>query len=355
MSHSTPLHVAVLFGGTGAEHFISRLSAASVLTDGCDGSFVPIPVYIDRRGLWYLYHGSAEAIASEAWQPAPEELTPTFPIRLPRESGLYTQDGIRPIDVALPVLHGDGGEDGQIQGLLLSAGIPFVGADIRTSVLCIDKALTKQLAATLGIPTVPSVTVHRDADPLAIKRALKKTFGTPTPALFIKPTSLGSSVGTQYAPSGNVILPALRAAAEFGDILIERYLPHVRELEVAWLDGHLPIVSEVAQICPSGTSYDFSEKYQTHRADIRLPADVPTDVAERVQTYAQQLAQAVGARDLCRVDFFLTEDGALYFNEINTLPGFTKESLYPQLLHRMGFPMPSLVRRLIERAYARGV
>lgn len=355
MSHSTPLRVAVLFGGTGAEHVISRLSAASVLTNGYDGSFVPIPVYIDRGGLWYIYQGTAEAIAEEGWQPTPEELTPTFPIRLPKASGLYTEDGIRPVDVAFPVLHGDGGEDGQVQGLLTSAGIPFVGADVRTSVLCIDKALTKQLAAACGIPTVPSVTVRQGDDPRAIKCALKETFGTPQPPLFIKPTSLGSSVGTQCVHTGDVILPALRSSAVFGDMLIERYLPHVRELEVAWLDGALPIISEVAQITSSGESYDYDEKYKTHRADIRIPADIPPSVTEQAERYTRRITEAVGARDLCRVDFFLTEDGTLYFNEINTLPGFTSESLYPKLIGRMGISFPSLVRRLAELAYARGI
>lgn len=355
MSNSMPLRVAVLFGGCGAEHAVSCASAASVLTDGCDGTWSPIPVYIARDGAWYLFRGAPAALAEGAWQPKEGELVPTFPVRLGDGRGLLTEGHLMPVDVALPVLHGDGGEDGVVQGLLSAVGLPFVGADTRTGALCTDKAVTKTLAAACGIPVTPSVTVRRTASFGDALRALTQVFGDTPPPLFVKPTSLGSSVGAARADSKEALRRAFTAARAYGDVLIEQYLSPVEELEIAYFGTNPPLYSEIARVVSADGFYDFHEKYEGHTARITVPAPLPSDCERTLYRYARLLTEAVGARDLCRIDFFRTPDGALYFNEINTLPGFTASSLYPQLLARMGIPFQNLVARLVRTAYARGV
>ncbi len=353
MSEPMPIRVAVLFGGTGAEAAVSCTSAADVLA--CTAAFdtPPIAVYLAPDGAWYRTTATAAQLRCGSI-PA-DTLTPTFPVRLGNQRGLWSAQGVLSIDVALPVLHGDGGEDGTVQGALTTAAIPYVGADTRTGALGCDKVLCKLAAQAAGIPVTPFAVYHRGDSIPHVHEHIRVRLGPDPFPLFVKPTSLGSSVGVAIVTDKVQLDTALTDTARYGDVLIEPYLHPLRELEIGWLDGALPVFSDIADIRAHGRFYDYNEKYRSHTAAVRLPAALPCALCDELYAYAQALPSALGLRDLCRMDFFLTKDGRLYFNEVNTFPGFAEQSMYPRMMARMGIPYAALVRRLCAMAYARGV
>ncbi|MBQ7315296.1 MAG: D-alanine--D-alanine ligase [Clostridia bacterium] len=350
MLFQKPERVAVVFGGTGAEEAVSCASAADVLS--CMDA---LAVYIARDGAWYICSASPEAIRDGTFRSRPQALTATCPVRLGKRRGFLTGKTVTEVDVVLPVLHGDGGEDGTVQGTLQTVGLPFVGADTRTGAITCDKSICKTLVQAAGIPVTPFVTWRMGDSVQAARRAIAATFGSHPYPLFLKPTSLGSSVGVRLIESDEQLPDALALSARYGDMLIEPYLSPLREVEIGWLDGDLPIFSDVAEITSHGAFYDYNEKYIHKTAAICLPATLPASLTEQLYAYAKALVGILGLRDLCRMDFFLTQDGTLYFNEVNTFPGFTKESIYPRMLARMGVAYEELLGRLVASAYARRV
>lgn len=334
------LCIAVLFGGRGAEHDVSVRSAEDVLSH-MPPAYTVLPVLIRKDGT-FTHADTGEEV---------------FPVKFGDTAGfLFRKDGrIQPVDVVFPVLHGDFGEDGRVQGLLSCAGLPFVGADVLCGALCMDKILTKRLARGRGVPVVPFVALSRGTPDKAVYRMVTETFGIHPYPLFVKPSALGSSVGAAVVGNGAELLRAVREAEVYGEVLVEEYLARIRELEVGWLDGAVPMFSDVGEITSAEGFYDYSEKYEKQSADIRLPAELSDETADAVYRYAADMVRTVGARDLCRVDFFLAEDGRLYFNEINTFPGFTDISLYPRMFARMGLSQTALITRLAESAYARRI
>ncbi len=346
-----PARVAVVFGGTGAEAAVSCASAADVLSSACMAE--ALAVYIAKDGAWYITDTTPDAIGDGSFLSS--RMTPAFPARLGTRRGFVTDSGFADVDVVMPVLHGDGGEDGLVQGTLATAGIPFVGASTRTGVLGCDKAVTKTLARAAGIPVTPFVVRRRGMCHADVERMIAEVFGPHPFPLFIKPTSLGSSVGARPVDNKNDLIRALDDSACYGDTLIEPYLSPLYEIECGFLGGAVPVYSDIAGIRCGGAFYDYDEKYIGKKADIRLPADLPADLTEALYTYARALTDLLQLRDLCRLDFFLTKDGTLYFNEVNTFPGFTKQSIYPRMMERMGIPYDTLLRRLCAMAYARGV
>ena len=343
--------LALLFGGAGCEHSVSCTSAAAFLSHIDRAANAVYPVGITREGGWYFYTGDEAHIADGSWSADAAHLTPTFPVRIGRESGFRRRGRLLHVDAAIPVLHGDFGEDGVVQGVLKAAGIPFVGCDVTAGALCADKALTKRLAASLGIPVVP-YEVAEDGDAEAVLSAVRRRLCFP---LFVKPALLGSSVGAAVARTPEEFLPAYRDAARHGKVLIESYLSPIRECEIAFLDGDLPVLSAPGEIVSAAGFYDFSEKYQSATASVSTCASLPDAVRERMTSDSLRLIRLLGVRDLCRADWFYTADGRLYFNEINTFPGFTDASLYPRLIAGMGISYDALVARLIERAVHRSV
>ncbi len=346
-----PAHIAVIFGGTGAEAAISCASAADVLSSDCMSD--ALAIYIAKDGAWYITCTSPDAIADGSFLCSP--MIPAFPVRLGTRRGCITDKGFYPIDVAIPVLHGDGGEDGTVQGALATAGIPFVGADTRTGVLTCDKSVTKILARAAGIPVTPFVVRRAGMCHADVYRMITERFSSSPFPLFIKPTSLGSSVGARPVFDKNDLFCGLDDTACYGDTLIEPYLSSLQEVECGFLGGSVPVYSHIAGIRASGAFYDYEEKYNRKTADICLPAPLPAALTDALYTYARTLTDLLGLRDLCRLDFFLTQEGTLYFNEVNTFPGFTKHSIYPRMMEHMGIPYDTLLRRLCAMAYARGV
>ena len=324
--------IALLYGGADSEHDVSYMGYEYVSELLNDSKYEILPVYITRGGTWTVKAEGRD--------------TAVYPSR---ENGgcLATDCGCIRIDAAIPLLHGRGGEDGSVQGALECARIPYVGADVCTSALCLDKTYAKAVAESIGIPTVPSVSPKRyeEAD-VALKAALKK-LNFP---LFIKPRRLGSSVGAYPIKNEGDFLEYYKKASEIGEglVIIEECLTDKRELECAYVEiGGKKTVTPPGEILIDGF-YGYSEKYggKTHT----LPrSPLKADTADTLVDYGERLAEAMMLRHLGRIDFFLSGD-KIYFNEINTFPGFTKESLYPKMLENCGISPKDAILSFIEDA-----
>lgn len=346
--------IALLFGGAGAEHRISCRSAAAILPHLSPICRRILRIGITRRGAWFLYRGSPERIADGTWSSDRADLTPTFPVRIGARRGFLSPRGIARVDAVFPALHGDFGEDGRIQGLFDTVGIPYVGCDCLCGAICADKELTKRLAASIGIPVVPYLSLTGEEGEDAAVCAVQAAFGGAHPfPLFVKPASRGSSIGAAIATDLPSLRRAYQAARRHGKVLVERFLPSVRELECAFLDAATPIVTHPGEIRSAADFYDYREKYDKNRASVQTRAALPPDVADAVRRDSMRLLRLLGCRDLCRIDWFYTPNGSLYFNEINTFPGFTDISLYPRLIGATGIAYDDLIGRLVSLAVHR--
>ena len=354
------LSVCVLFGGVSPEHEVSLRSAESVLNNLDKEKYNIFPVGITKTGEWILYGGRARQT-----QTSPSSLrhTKNLPIYVSvvrnvtpvRGQGLLNFEGdcvVRErIDVVFPVLHGENGEDGSIQGLLQLAGLPYVGPGVAASATCMDKTLTKLVADRAGIRQAAwrLVTARELANnPEAVLDGVEKAFSYP---VFIKPAGTGSSVGVSKAKNREALLAALTNASKYDSkILVEEFI-NGREVEVAVLGNAGPAASVCGEIDSGTEFYDYDAKYISDCAQLYIPARIPEEVSERVRDNAIRIYEAMGCRGLSRVDFFVTYEGQeIVFNEINTLPGFTSISMYPKLFEASGIPYPELLDNLIELA-----
>ena len=327
------LRIAFLFGGTGEEHSISLDSAAHLLAALPDG-ITPIPIGITQQGEWHL--------STPAELPQKQG---AGNIALARGTLLANGEDLRP-DAVFPILHGVGGEDGTVAGLLESLRIPFVGCDTAAGSIGMDKARTKAL-----LPSVPSLP-HLLFSPEDVPHAVSEILGTLGLPVFVKPNRGGSSLGASPVEEEAELLPALYRAAACGEVLCEP-LVCAREIEVGILETEMgPIASHPGEVQKAGNFYDFSAKYRADTA-LAIPADLPTDVAATLRAYALYVFRRLGCRDLARVDFFVTDEGKILFNEINTMPGFTAGSMYPRLWEKEGYPLPDLIGHLCRRAAGR--
>ena len=255
------------------------------------------------------------------------------------------------IDVVFPVLHGEHGEDGTVQGLLRLAGLPFVGPDVAASAVCMDKTLTKLVADHAGIRQAAWELVNASAlrgDCTRLLERLEARFAYP---MFVKPAGTGSSVGVSKALDRAALERALRDAAKFDKkVLVEEFIDG-QEVEVAVLGNDAPAASVCGEIVAGADFYDYEAKYISDCAKLVIPARLDETVSERVRDTAIRAYRALGCRGLSRVDFFVTrKDREVVFNEINTIPGFTSISMYPKLFEASGIPYPELLDRLIELA-----
>ena len=339
---------AVLFGGAGYEHSVSRLGAENFISAAMRCGFDILPIFIDKNGDFYVYSGDISDIADIENELDNNELTPTFPIRLRGECGFFTRGKIMHVELAVPLLHGDFGEDGRVQGLLASAGIKFVGADTLSGALTSDKAYTKAVADSIGVPTLPYMTFTRGKG--CTKDAVSsvaRRIGYPA---FVKPCGLGSSVGASCAMDGEGLLRSLELAFAVSDrVIVERALMHPRELECAYFDvGGTHIVAHPAEISVREGFYDYDTKYfNADNVTLHTVADLPQDIAIKIREYTEALASALSVRHIARFDFFLSASGELYFNEVNTFPGMTKTSLYSAMLDACGIPFESFIEKLL--------
>jgi len=355
MSAAKP-RVGVIFGGRSGEHPISIRSSRYVVDSLDRTRFDLVLVGIDRRGGWHLCsEAQYRAIAQEVTGAG---TTPVVPV--PRQGRCGLLDPGKPgplladLDVVFPILHGPYGEDGTIQGLLEMLDVPYVGVGVLGAAVCMDKDVCKRLLRDEGVPIVPFevVTARRWAREPAAVRAAAVRLGSP---LFVKPASLGSSLGVSKVASPAELDGAIeRALAVDSKILIERGIDG-REIEVAVLGNDEPQASLPGEIVPGEAFYSFDDKYAADsHARLLIPAPLPDALREAVRDTAVRAFRALACTGMARVDFFL-ERGTerLYVNELNTIPGFTSISMYPKLWEASGVPGRALVTRLIDLALER--
>lgn len=344
------LRVGVLFGGRSGEHEVSLASAASVIRGMDLDKYEPVPIGITKDGHWLIGEGAAKMLPDILKSGRRVMLTadPTEAALVPLDRGA----GAQRFDVIFPVMHGTFGEDGTIQGMLELSGLPFVGAGVLGSAIGMDKDVSKRLCQDAGIPVVPWITIHRwqwEKDRGAVKASIEEKFAYP---VFVKPATLGSSVGMTKVHKEEELGPALDFAAEYSlKILVEKSVT-AREIEVAVLGNHEPEASIPGEIVPHREFYDYAAKYLEEGTQLLIPADLKPAQAKKVQTLAVEAFRTLELSGMARVDFFLEKKGnKLYLNEVNTIPGFTSISMYPKLWEASGIPFRELVDRLIELAF----
>jgi D-alanine-D-alanine ligase len=333
--------VLLLFGGESSEHEVSISSARNVYAAIDNTKFNVILGYIDTQGKWWLLDRFSSDINTHgAPQLAPVLGTGGF-VSFP------SSRIVKP-DVILPILHGKNGEDGSVQGLAQLLHIPIVGCDMTSSSICMDKIATKEILMTHGIAVAP-YEVHRKGGDVPDFNQLSMRLGSP---MFVKPARAGSSVGVSKVYSDEELITALDLAHEHDDMaLIERGISG-RELEVAVL-GNPPTheTSRVGEVIVSDDFYSYDAKYAANsNSQVKIPADIDEMTESQIRQLASDAYEALGCRGLTRVDFFLADDGTIYLNELNTLPGFTNISMYPKLWREQGVTYSQLVERLIALA-----
>jgi D-alanine-D-alanine ligase len=331
---SKRVRVAVIAGGRSSEHDISVASARSVIEALDPDRYDVQTIEIHRDGRWAL--GSGET--RELGRPVAETLP--VPTGTPPET-------LGQVDVVLPILHGPFGEDGTVQGLLELAGVPYVGAGVTASALCMDKDLFKAVCRDKGIPVTQSVTLRNGDRP-------ENPFGYP---VFVKPARLGSSVGITKVGAQEELEDAVALARRHDEkVLIEEFVPGV-EVECGVLGNREPIASIPGEIVSHGFTgvdwYDYSAKYDEGGMDLIIPPRISSEAAERVQKLSVEAFVAADCEGMARADCFVREDGEVLVNELNTIPGFTATSVYAELFEASGIAYPDLLDRLIELALER--
>ncbi len=345
----------MLFGGQSAEHEVSCVSAYHVLRAVDEDRYDLEAIGITRDGDWVRADEAIAALHRGAGElPAPTsgiarlEATGTAVEPLPAVTPAVGDDV--PV-VVLPLLHGTRGEDGTVQGMLELANIPFVGAGVLGSALCMDKLKAKDVLAAHGLPQVPWIGV-RDTEAADVTRLVDEA-GLRYP-LFVKPANLGSSVGVSRAVDEAALVDAVALAATYDEWIVVEEAAHGREIEVAVLGNASPRASVPGEIIPGHEFYDYEDKYLDGAADLVIPADLPTSVTEEIQRLAVEAFTLLRCDGMARVDFFYEEDDrGLLLNEVNTIPGFTPISMYPKLWAASGLPYDQLIDELVELALER--
>ena len=340
--------VGILFGGPSSEYEISLRSACTVCRVLLQNGYRVLPLGMTRTGALYRCDCTPEEIRDDRWLPD-----------APRAALLwdgcvwYPDDGGKdPVDVLFPVMHGETGEDGRLQGMLSLSEIPYVGCGCAASAVAMDKAYAAQLS---GLPAVPAVTLFSDEFHFSPTRAVAKCEQAFPYPLFVKPARCGSSRGTALCPDRAALQKGIENAAAFDNkILVQPFL-RAREIEVALLQaGQTLMVSPPGEVLSQTAYYDYETKYGAAAAPTRIPAVLTPRQCETVRTMAARAFRNLECRGLARADFFLTADGTWYFNELNTMPGFTETSMYPRLMEACGVPMPRLMELLLAGATGGG-
>ncbi|MCC3374859.1 D-alanine--D-alanine ligase [Cohnella sp. REN36] len=374
MANGQKVRVGLVYGGRSGEHEVSLQTALAVLKAFDYDKYELVPFYITKSGQWRsgpllaappaavaeLQFAGAEAAGGESSADGSKALQ--APALLPVLQGMSEQllaetgdaGDDRAIDVMFPLLHGTFGEDGTIQGLFEMAGLPYVGAGVLASAVGMDKATMKTLFAQAGLPQVGyryftrhMWTKERDA----LLDGIEEALGYPC---FVKPANLGSSVGISKARSREELTAAVEKALRYDRKIIVEEFVDAREIEVSVLGNEDPEASVPGEIVSSNEFYDYKAKYTDGKSIMVIPAEIPPETAEAVREMAVRAFRAIDGSGLCRADFFLRRsDGALFINEVNTLPGFTPYSMYPLMWQESGLPYRQLLARLIELALER--
>ena len=349
------IKVGILFGGKSAEHEVSLQSAKNVFEAIDKDKYDVTLIGIDKVGKWFLLNpakflhneNNPKLIALDIEGADAVALVPSSGGLLTNlTEGHSTQVSI---DVVFPILHGPFGEDGTLQGLLKLAGVPFVGSSVLGSAVGMDKDVMKRLLRDAGLP-IGKFLAFKEEDEIDFA-GISAQLGLP---LFVKPANLGSSVGISKVNNQIEFEKAVALAFSFDNkIIIEEFIAG-RELECSVLGNQFPLASGVGEIIPTHEFYSYDAKYIDDKgAIVEIPAKVSEEIKSQVQTLALKTFKTLSCEGLGRIDFFLKSDGSLLINEINTIPGFTKISMYPQLWHEAGVSYPDLIDRLLELALER--
>jgi D-alanine-D-alanine ligase len=345
------LRVGLVFGGRSVEHEVSLASATSILKALDPTRYDVALLAVDREGRWHLGRPELPPEATARGELVHLPAVPGPSTLVPVAAGAAAPARL---DVIFPIIHGRGGEDGSLQGLLELAGVPYVGAGVLGSALQMDKEVTKRLAQAAGIPVLPWVLLRGHeiaADARAAAARALREIGLP---LFVKPANQGSSVGTSKVTRAEALVPALEEAARYDTkVLCERAVS-AREIEVALLGNHTIEASLPGEIRTQREFYDYVAKYVDEDTELLVPAPLEPEQTRRVQALAVAAMRALEGEGFARADFLLErETGQFFLNELNSLPGFTEASMFPRLWEASGLPYPALLDRLIELALER--
>lgn len=348
------IKVAILFGGISTEHDISLKSADNVIAQLPRDRFEPVLIGIDRDGAWFHYSGDVADIVTGAWED--HDVNPVVLIPGCSEDArsgfmeLVEGDFVElPVDVALPVLHGQGGEDGTVQGTLEACGVPYVGCGVLASAVCMDKDASHRLAAAAGVRSPKCEVLYRGASDEACQAVVEKCGGYP---VFVKPARGGSSIGVSKASDDDGYRAALDAAfALDGKVAVEEAITGV-EVGCAVMGDSIRGITmgEVDEIVITGDGFFriHLEKDPGANTELRCPADLPTDVMARVREAGRTVYEALGCSGFARVDLFVTPEGEVVFNEVNSTPGMTYYSRFPQMMRVAGHDLGEVLAELID-------
>ena len=342
------IKIAIIFGGHSSEYGVSLQSAYSVISHLNEEKYEKILMGITKQGEWYRFYGSPEKIRSDQWmgtECVPAILSPSREVHGIIE---FAENGIKQtyVDVAFPILHGKYGEDGTVQGLIELAGIPLVGCDTLSSALCMDKQKSHKLVDMVGIKTAKSLVFDHTFNEVDLVKNVRKL----QYPLFVKPLRAGSSFGITKVFEEVSLMEAVRRAYEYdSQIIVEEEIDGF-EVGCAVLGNQRLIVGEVDEIELENGFFDFTEKYTLKSSKIHMPARLPMDLAIRIKQMAVKIYEALGCRGFARVDMFLTEEGEIVFNEVNTIPGFTSHSRYPNMLKGIGYSFENIIDELVRLA-----
>ena len=349
----TAKKVGLLFGGRSGEHEVSLVSASAIAHNFNAEEFEVIPLFLSREGRWYGPVALEDIKTATAEQYAGKEV-----ILAPYPGGhlLSAENGqeLCTLDVVFPILHGTYGEDGITQGLLELAGVPYVGAGVAGSAIGMDKAVMRKILAYHNIPQVAFTTVLRSQVEADVQDAVKQIEAVLPYPVFVKPANGGSSVGISKAHDAAELEDSLKLAAKYDrKILVEQGV-NVREIEISVLGNEKPEVSLPGEIVASNEFYDYKAKYIDNKSVSVIPAEIPADITAQIQKLAVETYRALECEGFARVDFFIDQDnGQIYLNEVNTLPGFTEISMYPKMWEAAGLPIEQLLKNLVALAEAR--
>lgn len=341
--------IAVIFGGCSPEYPVSLESSHSVIVNLDREKYDIIMLGITKGGEWYRFYGDADALENDTWQSGkcvPAVISPDREVH-----GIVEFDGgtVRTarIDAAFPVMHGQNGEDGTIQGLCEMAGIPVIGCGTLSSALCMDKDRAHKLATLAGVdvPAAIVLTGIPDEDEIESRVA---ALGYP---VFVKPVRAGSSFGITKVSSPMALMDAIRFAFQFDrEVIIEEAISGF-EVGCAVMGNGKLVIGRVDEIEIYGDIFDYEEKYTLKTAKIHMPARISEETEKRIQSTAAKIYHALDCRVMARVDMFLTPDGRIVFNEVNTIPGFTPHSRFPNMMKGIGLDFPTLLDHLVEYTF----
>lgn len=343
------MKVAVIFGGCSSEYSVSLESASAVMKNLDPEKYEVLPVGITKDGEWFYYNGPVEYIENDTWKQS-EYCIPALisPDRRAHGLVLLEKDGVQTVsvDVAFPVMHGKNGEDGTVQGLIKLAGIPLAGCGILASALCMDKDRAHRVAEAAGV-RVPKALVLMQGDDR--KKAVDFAVETGYP-VYVKPVKAGSSYGVTKVEKPVELQSAIIKAFQYDDeVIIEENIDGF-EVGCAVLGNQNLITGEVDEIQLSGGFFDFTEKYTLKTSEIHVPARIDLSKMQEIKQTAKTIYRALGCSGFARVDMFLTPEGEIVFNEINTIPGFTEHSRYPGMMKAAGLAFPEILERIIRLA-----